>query len=485
LATLSLARTLPDHREFNTDNVRWIQIAYVLTDIFFVSLSALLVSSLRSGIKWFSWLDGNVGAPHAALRPDYMALLVLYTGFIVLFCKGLGLYRTPRDRSAIDESLAVLRAVGMATIAVAVFIFVSKLDTSRLFVGSTGVLNVVTLSGWRWCKRRAIEHRLAKGYGTRNVLIIGADQVGQELARYFEKNKHLGYSVRGFLDQNHSSEPRILGRIEHLSQVARAQFIDELFITIPSERELVKAIALEARKQRLDVKVVPELYDGLAWRAPIYRVGELPVMSLHWEPIPVLGLAVKRTMDVILSSLTLLVLSPLLLITSISIKLDSPGPVLYWSYRVGRKGRKFVCYKFRTMVANADALKNQLRHLNERQGPLFKLSKDPRLTRVGSLLRKYSIDELPQLWNVLKGDMSLVGPRPPSPDECDQYNLDHLRRLDVTPGLTGLWQIKARRDPSFEKYVALDLEYIENWDLWTDIKILMQTVPVVLQGSGQ
>jgi len=163
---------------------------------------------------------------------------------------------------------------------------------------------------------------------------------------------------------------------------------------------------------------------------------------------------------------------------------DSDGPALYRCRRMGKKGKGFVCYKFRTMIENADSLKDSLRHLNERDGAIFKISRDPRITRVGKVLRKYSLDELPQLWNVLRGDMSLVGPRPHPIDDYNKYGLEHLRRLDVTPGITGLWQVTARRNPSFEKSVALDVEYIENWSMWMDIGILFRTFSVVVGGSG-
>ncbi len=185
------------------------------------------------------------------------------------------------------------------------------------------------------------------------------------------------------------------------------------------------------------------------------------------------------------SGLGLLVLSPLLLVLAICTALDSPGPLFYRSPRMGRKGRSFFCYKLRTMVANADELKDSLRSQNERQGPCFKIEDDPRLTRFGKVLRKYSIDELPQLWNVLKGDMSLVGPRPHPLDDYKQYDLEHLRRLDVKPGITGLWQVRARRDPSFEKTMALDVEYIDRWSLGLDFKLILETIPTIFKGMGQ
>jgi len=247
----------------------------------------------------------------------------------------------------------------------------------------------------------------------------------------------------------------------------------------------VKGIAIIARQYRLDVKVVPELYDGLGWHAPILYVGDFPVMDLYWQPIPAFGLWVKRIFDVGFSAFVLLTSLPLLAALAVWIKLDSSGPVLYSSSRVGKKGRVFQCYKLRTMVVNADEMKESLRHRNERRGPFFKIHDDPRITWFGKFLRKYSLDELPQLWNVFKGEMSLVGPRPHPLDDYKQYDLHHLRRLEVKPGVTGLWQVTARRDPSFESNLDLDLKYIQNWNLWMDMQILLKTVPTVLYGEGQ
>ncbi|MEK7407508.1 MAG: sugar transferase [Acidobacteriota bacterium] len=466
----------------------WVEIGYLLVDVLSVCLNAFCVF-------YFRWLADSPGslirsAPAVISRDlalqEYAGFLLLYVVLIVLFCQNHHLYRTLRTRSALDESLAVAKAVTYATLLLTTFIYLSGVQTvSRLVVGFSGLLNVATLATWRMCKRRVVARRVAQGQGARNVLIVGAGRVGRALARHFEENKQLGYVVKGFLDQNHHCDSRLLGRIEDLAQVAQREFADEVFITTPSERQVVRTVLREARRHRLDVKVVPELYDGLGWQAPLSYVGDFPVMALHWEPIPVLGLFFKRLMDIAFSSLGLVALSPLLAAVALAIALDSRGPILYPSKRVGKKGRTFVCYKFRSMVPDADFLKESLRHLNERDGPFFKISCDPRITRLGRSLRKYSLDELPQLWNVLKGDMSLVGPRPHPLDDYEQYHLEHLRRLDVKPGLTGLWQVTARQDPSFQENMALDLQYIQNWDVWLDLRILWRTVGAVLEGAGK
>jgi exopolysaccharide biosynthesis polyprenyl glycosylphosphotransferase len=466
---------------------RWVQISYALIDLFFVCIDSIVAfwvrffgDSPKSIMYWHrtsTTLD--LGASH------YTAFLLLYAVVILLFCQSQDLYRTVRTRTATQEFLAVFKAILFATLLVSAFIYFSGVKiVSRLVVGYAGALNVVMLSAWRLWKRKIVIRRAAKGVGTRNVVIVGAGRVGQALAEHLEENKLLGYCFKGFLDANHNTHPRLLGKIGDLSRVAQTEFVDEVFISIPSERELVKTVAAEARRHRLGVKVVPDLYDGLGWNAPISHVGSFPVMELHWEPIPTVGLFFKRVIDVMGSVLGLTVLSPILVVIGMGVQLDSRGPAIYSSPRVGKKGRKFVCYKFRTMVMNADVVKHGLRHLNEREGPTFKITNDPRITSFGKLLRKYSLDELPQLWNVLKGDMSLVGPRPHPMDDYEQYQLEHLRRLDVKPGITGLWQVTARKHPSFDTNMQLDLDYIENWNLWLDLKILSSTLPAVLSGSG-
>ena len=207
--------------------------------------------------------------------------------------------------------------------------------------------------------------------------------------------------------------------------------------------------------------------------------------ELQEEAIPFLGRFFKRFLDLLLASIALVLLWPLMLVIAIAVSLESPrGPVIFASLRVGKRGVLFSCYKFRTMIPGANGLRRKLRHLNQRRGPFFKIADDPRVTRLGRFLRKYSLDELPQLWNVLKGDMSLVGPRPHPVEDVAQYGPGHEHRLEVTPGITGLWQITARQDPSFETCMLLDVGYIRRWSLLLDFKILLRTIPAVLAGEG-
>ncbi|SRR6266704_570213 len=209
-------------------------------------------------------------------------------------------------------------------------------------------------------------------------------------------------------------------------------------------------------------------------------------MGLREEAIPALGRFAKSAFDLLVSSLTLFLLWPLMLVIAIAVRLESPrGPVIYPSWRVGKRGVPFACYKFRTMIPGADGLRTKLHHLNQRRGPFFKIADDPRVTPLGRFLRKYSLDELPQLWNVLKGEMSLVGPRPHPLEDVARYGPGHEQRLEVKPGITGVWQVTARRDPSFETCMLLDVSYIRNWNLLLDCKILLRTIPAVLAGEGQ
>jgi len=461
-----------------------VQVAYALIDAIFVCLIGVSVLWLRFG---FSAIFGpeqqllRVGSGHT-----YAGFFLLYAALVVMGCANQDLYRTPRERSVPKEITKVLKAVCIATALLFSFIFLSGYqDISRVVVLLASAANVLTLSGWRYLKRRYILYRARRGIGVSRVLIVGAGPTGEALAQWLRTNPQLGYSVCGFLDERRADERRIIGSPHELRELVLTQFVDEVFVTLPLDREIVKAMVLEARALRLGLKILPDLYDGLGWRAPLQILGGFPIMDLHWRPIPVVGLAVKRMVDILVSASLLVITAPLVALFAILMRIDSPGPLFYSADRVGLKGRKFRCYKLRTMVQGADRQKEQLRRANERSGPFFKMQNDPRITRVGRWLRRYSFDELPQLWNVLRGDMTLVGPRPHPIDDYEHYSVEHLRRLDVTPGLTGLWQVTARSDPSFDTNMALDLEYIERWSLSLDFNILLKTIPVLFRAAGQ
>ncbi|HLW88095.1 MAG TPA: exopolysaccharide biosynthesis polyprenyl glycosylphosphotransferase [Terriglobales bacterium] len=318
----------------------------------------------------------------------------------------------------------------------------------------------------------------------RNVLIIGAGQVGRQLAHYLDRDRSARSRVLGFLDENAPIRGAVLGRIDDLACIARREFVDEIILTPANNHEATQRIIREARANQIDVKLVPECFGCDPAPVALRKYGNVPVLTLSEERIPSFRLLVKRGVDLVLSAIGLLLALPLLAIIGCVIKLDSPGPVLYRAPRLGLKGRRFLCFKFRTMNPNADALKQKLRARNQRDGPFFKMVADPRVTRAGRVLRRYSLDELPQLWNVMRGEMSLVGPRPHPIDDFERYDLQDLHRLEVLPGLTGLWQVTARGDPSFARNMELDREYIGRWTLGMDFRILLKTVAVVLRGEG-
>jgi exopolysaccharide biosynthesis polyprenyl glycosylphosphotransferase len=444
----------------------------IASDLLSVWCAAIVAVALRFSLN----LQWTVEA-HAAF-------LLLYSGLVILFCNTQNLYAGV-FRSSWQETVAVARALAMASTLLTAFIYASKFETiSRLVVAMTTVLSLATIAGSRNVRRRRLEKAAADGFNCRNVLIVGTCPASQAVYRYVEQHRHLGYVAAGYISTGDSHHTAVaLGSVLDLQEIARARFIDEVFVST-QDREAAKLAIAEARACGLGVRVIPDLYDGLAWGAPVEYLGQFPMLCLDQKRIPALALMIKRGMDVVSSLAALLLVSPVLAAVALAIKLDSHGPVFYTSDRVGRKGGIFGVHKFRTMVRDADEMRSNLQHLNERDGILFKISKDPRITRVGRFLRKYSLDELPQLWNVAKGDMSLVGPRPPLAAEVRQYELDHLKRLDVLPGITGLWQVQARTNPSFASYIALDLEYVDRWNLLLDLKILVKTAAVVVAGTG-
>jgi exopolysaccharide biosynthesis polyprenyl glycosylphosphotransferase len=419
--------------------------------------------------------------------------LLFFSVLIVLFGRIYGLYEIPWKKSLWCDLGHLSKSVLFAALITGAcnYLYHARVAPT-LSIALTITASLISLAAWRTFIRSQAISGLTS---TRNVLIVGCGPNGELLRRHLEQNPEIGYVFKGYIDRRQTGrapdparnreEADILGPAEHLPSIVRKHFIDEVLITVPSDRHMVKEIARHARIAGLNVRIVPDLYDGLSKNHPIEYVGHFPAMTLNQGSIPTMQFIGKRFVDIVMSASLLILLMPLLLLIAVIIKLDSKGPVLYRSLRVGKKGKTFLCCKFRTMVADADVLRKQLEHLNERDGILFKIDADPRITRVGKVLRKFSFDEWPQLWNVLKHDMSLVGPRPSVPGEYDQYALKHLRRLDVIPGVTGLWQVTARRDPSFESYVALDKEYVNNWSLLLDCRILLKTVRVVMSGTGQ
>jgi exopolysaccharide biosynthesis polyprenyl glycosylphosphotransferase len=426
-------------------------------------------------------------------RPTVFALLVYFVVFgiyLILCSKLYGLYPQDLNQSGFHEQ----RITVQATVTAGLLLFGTLYLLHGYVVSRTAEILTVTLTLIMLMFRRAIWRRIIdrhylRGLGTRNILIVGEGRVGQALRTHLETLRRMGFRFKGFISVSSSDDslvvcPDIVANVGNCVAVARSLFIDEIYFATPLDRRTVISIAEQARPMGINVRVVPDLYDGLAWNTKVEYVGQFPTIPLANREFRHGPFMVKRAMDVALAFTALLLLWPLPVLIALVIWFDSPGPILYRAERIGRKGRKFTCLKFRTMVRDADQRSAELAHLNERKSILFKMTNDPRVSRVGAFLRKYSLDELPQLINVLRGEMSLVGPRPPTPPEVEQYQLDHLRRLDVLPGMTGLWQVEARQDPSFDRYISLDTAYVENWHLLLDFRILIRTVRVVLGGTG-
>jgi exopolysaccharide biosynthesis polyprenyl glycosylphosphotransferase len=421
-------------------------------------------------------------------------LLALLCGFIcalIMISRRLHLYTPTRLTSLLHEQRLSVQACFISGLLLTGTLYlIHAEDIPRSIVLITVGLVTITLSLRRMLYRFLIYRRFDRGVGTRNVLIVGTGPEAHALRHHLESIPHLGYTFKGFIDfpgaGSHvkTTPGDVVGTLDTLFQNVRKQFVDEIFFTTSSERGIVQDVLNQARRHGVALRVVPDMYDGLTWSSPIEYIGQFPTIPLHSGHVPEVRLLLKRVLDFVLSSLILIVISPLLLAIAIAIKLDSRGPVFYSSERIGKKGRVFNCTKFRTMVLDAEKRRADVMHMNEREGVLFKVSNDPRITRLGRFLRKYSLDELPQFFNVLRGDMSIVGPRPPLPCEVREYKLSNLRRLDVTPGITGLWQVQARQDPSFDNYISLDVAYIEKWSLWLDLKIILRTIGVVLAGTG-
>lgn len=421
-------------------------------------------------------------------------LLALLCGFattLVITSRRVQLYTPTRLGSFLHEQrLTVQVCFTSGLLLTGTLYLVRAEDIPRRVVTLTLLLVTVSLCLRRFIYRALMYRRFDRGQDTRNVLIVGTGPEAHALRHHLESIRHLGYTFKGFIEfpgtttRTFTSSGDVVGTLDNLFQHARKQFVDEIFFITPCERGIVRDVLEKSRAHGVDLRVVPDMYDGLAWNSPIEYIGQFPTIPLHRGQVPELSLVLKRVLDVSFASILLLLLSPLLLIIAAAVKFESEGPVFYTSDRIGKKGRVFRCYKFRTMVPDAEKRRADIMHMNERDGVLFKVTNDPRITRFGRFMRKYSLDELPQFFNVLKGDMSVVGPRPPLASEVMEYKLNHLRRLDVTPGITGLWQVQGRRDPSFDSYVSLDMTYIESWSIWLDLKIIIRTIGVVFSGTG-
>ena len=438
------------------------------------------LSYWRFGDEWANWWRQIVPIPEG--------LLVLYPlGWVIALAMN-GLYR-PRARWSIRrEAFDVLRAtVALALVTLSALFLFRWPEVSRAFLLVLFPAQAVVTIASRIVLRLAMERRRRQGKNLRFVLVLGAGPRGQAFAQKLEDHRELGLRVVGFLDDSSEFDlPRqweYLGPLDGLEDLLHSRVIDEVAICLPfSQWSLIDAIAHLSEEEGKIVRIPMDVLDHAVTVGRMEELDGTPVYSLVYGPDRALALAVKRAVDLCFSVAGLVLLSPLLLAIAAAVKHGDSGPVLFQQRRVGVHGRQFSVIKFRSMSVDAEGRLADLAHLNEIQGRAFKMTNDPRVTPVGRFLRRTSLDELPQLLNVLRGDMSLVGPRPPLPSEVEGYDLWHRRRLSMKPGITGLWQVRDRRSGDFDTWVEADLEYIDRWSLWLDLKILLRTIPAAVQG---
>jgi exopolysaccharide biosynthesis polyprenyl glycosylphosphotransferase len=372
--------------------------------------------------------------------------------------------------------------------------FLREDPLSRLFLLYLWPLQVGFLILFRFCIRTSLRILHLRGYDYRQVVIVGCNTRAAIIAKRIIEMPDYGIKLLGIIDDQDSNNEknnnlfkhRIIGKLSDIEEILRSNVVDEVFVTLPiksfySEMENIIYLCEQAG---VEVKIPTDIFKSKIAKYSIANFGEVEFLDFYTGPKMTWQMIVKRTTDVIVSSMALVLFAPLFVVVMLAIKFTSSGPVFFIQKRIGYNGRLFNCLKFRTMIDNADKLKKELDYLNEMDGPVFKIDNDPRVTNVGRFLRKTSIDELPQLINVFKGDMSLVGPRPPVPEEVCQYKLADRRRLSIRPGITCIWQVSGRNNIGFDKWMDMDMQYIDKWSLWLDFKILLKTIPAVILQKG-
>jgi exopolysaccharide biosynthesis polyprenyl glycosylphosphotransferase len=468
---------------------RLLSVAVAMTDVILINLAFAIAYWLRYQLQWFASVDQAFYVPYRTFVPISLSLTVLLLGIY----KMGGIYNQPRGASWFDMVYALLTGTATGIILMVFFIafFLRPHFYSRLIFFYAGVLITLFLAADRLALRM-VRHRMRqRGLGVDRLLIIGAGEMGRTVMRHVVAQPSLGYHVVGFVDDDPDKGNTDIGRFKALGntmnipRLVKELAIDEVIITLPwmYHRKIVSIIA-QCEREQVRVRIVPDMFQMTLSHLDVEDLGGIPMIGVRDISIGGSQLVLKRTVDVIVSLGGLILLFPLFLLLAIIIKMDSQGPVLFAQIRVGKDERLFSCFKFRSMYAGADEEKEKLLDRNEADGPIFKMREDPRITTVGRLLRRLSLDELPQLLNVLMGHMSLVGPRPAPPSEVQRYQPWHKRRLEVAPGLTGLWQVSGRSELTFDEMVLLDLYYIENWSPLLDLQIMARTVPKVLTGEG-
>lgn len=442
-------------------------------------------------------LKGGTHILEATLQiEDAIGMLFLAIGWIGIFDYFIR-YKSDRLVALNTQLKNLIKATSLAS-------FLLMIVSAVFAVRSFNILNiliffvVVTAIGIfsRLSLRVLLLSARRSGYNYRYLLVVGANERAIEVVRQIEDKPELGYKIVGFVAESPEAmeawesrgrpDWKVPGLLANLRTILTQERVDEVIVCLPMDARFsdIALIVRHARDLGIVVRLMPSLADATLLRnLHVEEFENEYVITLFREQL-LMQLLMKRLLDTALSLVVLLMLFPMMAVVALLIKLTSPGPVLFVQNRVGMNQRQFKLYKFRSMVADAEARKFELAHLNERDGPAFKIDNDPRITRIGRFIRKTSIDELPQLFNVLSGEMSLVGPRPPLPDEVRKYEWMFRKRLCVKPGITCIWQISGRNDVSFDRWMQMDHEYIENWSLWLDLQILLKTIPAVLLFRG-
>ena len=452
--------------------------------VFYRMVAVTDVLSIGVAMLLAYWIRFGVGMP----RSDFLFLLLVTPVVVVAVFAAFHLYEAFRYTPA-EEFRRIILAVTLGLVGLMVFSFWFQQELPRRWVGWSLalalLLTLITRRLWHWWTGR--QRQVGKlSFAT---LIVGTNREGLNLLTQMQ-SRAIGFTPIGLVsvgddDGGPSAGVPIVGRVDDLRSLIRDTGAECVFVASSAvQDEDMTPIAKAVRLSGVEVRITAKLHDVLASRLSVQPLGGITALSLR--PVRLTGTQVvaKFTFDILVSGLMLIALSPLLLLTALAVKLTSPGPVLFRQQRVGLRGRPFTMLKFRTMVVGADTMVDDLRAAHGVEDVMFKLREDPRVTKVGKVLRKFSIDELPQLLNVVKGDMSLVGPRPPLPEEVTRYEDWQFDRLEVPPGITGLWQVSGRADLSFDDAVRLDLFYIENWSLAYDLFIIAKTVPVLLSSRG-
>lgn len=457
----------------------------------------LVLTTVAFLLAW--WLRSHV-APQ--LLPDlfptelyplsrYLGLLPLVLGIWTVLLVSLEAYTSRRTVALSREVWQVVEVVALGTLMLAASGWLLRLDfVSRPFLALFGVLALALLVAEKIALRLVARRVRSRGLNYRTMLIVGINPRAEEVAQIVLLHPHWGLRLLGFVAPD-GDRPEtfaglpVLGGGDDLPRILQDEVVDEVVFVL-SRRQLDDFEESVLLCSELGIRArVALFFPHMKARVVLDDLEGIPLLTFTNAPAAPFPAFVKRLVDLVVSVVGLVVLSPLLLLIAVAIALSSRGPVLYRQTRCGLNGRRFTLYKFRTMVADADRHLDEVAHLNEVHGPAFKARRDPRVTRVGRILRRFSLDELPQLANVLVGHMSLVGPRPPLPEEVERYERWQRRRLSMKPGITGLWQVSGRAAlDDFNHWIALDLAYIDQWSLWLDLKILAKTVPAVLSARG-